>query len=113
MKEIEKVLSDSNTSLSSIAASLLLRICSEGYLDKLLSQIVKTMKEMSLDYKIDVIRSLANVLKTYPKKYDCVNKFLIGLMSKETEEKIRCEAIKIMEFEIQNLGGEAKKDCLN
>lgn len=36
VKEIEKVLTDKNMSLSSIAASLLLRICSEGYLDKLL-----------------------------------------------------------------------------
>lgn len=32
VKEIEKVLNDSNTSLSSIAASILLRICSEAYL---------------------------------------------------------------------------------
>jgi coatomer protein complex subunit gamma len=32
VKEIEKVLEDNNTSLSSIAASILLRICSENYL---------------------------------------------------------------------------------
>ena len=37
------------------------------------------MKEMSVDYKIDVIRSLANVLKTYPQKYSLCNKFLVGV----------------------------------
>lgn len=47
VKEIEKVLNDSNTSLSSIAASILLRICSEGYLETLFSRIEKTMFEMS------------------------------------------------------------------
>jgi coatomer protein complex subunit gamma len=43
VKEIEKVLNDSNTSLSSIAASILLRICSEAYLDTLFTRIEKTM----------------------------------------------------------------------
>lgn len=48
VKEIEKVLNDSNTSLSSIAASILLRICSENYLETLFSRIEKTMSEMSI-----------------------------------------------------------------
>jgi hypothetical protein len=43
VKEIEKVLNDNNTSLSSIAASILLRICSEAYLETLFTRIEKTM----------------------------------------------------------------------
>lgn len=32
-----------------------------------------------MDYKIDVVRSLVNVLKTYPGKYKLINKFM-GLL---------------------------------
>ena len=44
---IEKVLNGNNTSLSSIAASILLRICSENYLETLFGRIEKTMNDMS------------------------------------------------------------------
>lgn len=38
---------------------------------------------MSVEYKRDVVRSLINVLKTYPKKYDVINRFLLAIMRKE------------------------------
>jgi len=41
------------------------------------------MKEMSNDYKVDVVKSLVNVLKTYPKQYGLVNNFLLSIMQKE------------------------------
>lgn len=47
VKEIEKVLNGSNTSLSAIAATILLRICSENYLETLLGRIEKIMIDMS------------------------------------------------------------------
>lgn len=93
VKEIEKVLNDSNTSLSSIAASILLRICSEAYLETLFIRIEKTMSEMSTEYKRDVIKSLVNVLKAYPKKYDLINKFLLNVMRKEDSCAIKSDAI--------------------
>lgn len=40
------------------------------------------MKEMSNDYKVDVVKSLVNVLKTYPKQYVLVNNFLLSIMQK-------------------------------
>lgn len=83
VKQIEKVLNDSNTSLSSTAASILLRICSEAYLETLFTRIEKTMSQMSIEYKRDVVRSLTNVLKTYPKKYDVINRFMLSIMKKE------------------------------
>lgn len=100
VKEIEKVLNDNNTSLSSIAASILLRICSENYLETLFTRIDKTMSEMSAEYKKDVLRSLTNVLKTYPKKYDLINRFLLTLMRREDSPDIKSEAISVMNFEI-------------
>lgn len=44
------------------------------------------MKEMSTDYKVDVVRSLVNVLKTYPKQFSLVNNFLLSIMQKEEED---------------------------
>lgn len=83
VKEIEKVLNDKNVNLSSAAASILLRICSEGYLEVLLKGLKKTMKEMSIEYKVDVIKSLVNVLRTYPKQYPVINDFILGTLKSE------------------------------
>lgn len=44
---------------------------------------------MSIEYKKDVVKSLANVLKTYPKKYELINKFLLTLMKKEESCEIK------------------------
>jgi coatomer subunit gamma len=76
------VLDDNNTSLSSIAASILLRICSENYLEKLFTKIEKAMSDLSTDYKVDVVRSLIGVLKNYPNKFSAVNAFLLKLLQK-------------------------------
>jgi hypothetical protein len=35
------------------------------------------MADMSIDYKIDVIKSLVGVLKNFPNKYSAVNFFLL------------------------------------
>ena len=101
VKEIEKVLNGKNTSLSSIAASILLRICSENYLETLFARIEKTMSEMSTEYKRDVVKSLVNVLKTYPKKYDLINQFLINIMKKEESYAIKSDVIEVLNFEIR------------
>ena len=62
-------MSDKNKSLSALAASILLRMCTEGQLDKLFNQISDSMAEMSDDYKIDVLSSIKNVIKQYPGKF--------------------------------------------
>lgn len=66
------------------------------------------MSEMSAEYKKDVVRSLSNVLKVYPKKFDLINKFLLNLMRKEDSIEIKSEAIEVMNFEITEIGGQAK-----
>lgn len=98
VKEIEKVLNDSNTSLSSIAASILLRICSEAYLETLFTRIEKTMHDMSVEYKKDVVSSLTNVLKTYPAKYELINKFLLNIIRREDSPDIKSAVIEVMNY---------------
>lgn len=44
---------------------------------------------MSVEYKRDVVRSLINVLKAYPKKYDVINRFLLAIMRKEESCEIK------------------------
>ena len=38
------------------------------------------MCEMSIDYKVDVIKSLVNVLTTYPKQYVIINDFILRIL---------------------------------
>lgn len=70
------------------------------------------MVEMSTDYKIDVIKSLANVLSTYPKQYTIINEFIFHILKNEESEDLRREAIEVLSFQITQIGGEAKKSCL-
>lgn len=48
---------------------------------------------MSIDYRIDVIKSLANVLSTYPKQYSIINNFVFQILKSEESEDLRREAI--------------------
>ena len=63
---------------------------------------------MSTEYKRDVIKSLSNVLKSYPKQHELINRFLIGIIKKEDSYAIKSDAIEVMNFEIRELGGKAK-----
>lgn len=67
---------------------------------------------MSTEYKRDVVKSLANVLKTYPKKYDVINKFLINIIKREESCSLKSDIIEVMNFEIKEIGGQAKTDCI-
>lgn len=113
ISEVEKVLSDKNRSLSSLAASILLRMCNESQLEKLFNQISSSMSEMSDDYKIDVMGSIKNVIKQFPAKYKLINEFLVKFMQQEKKYEFSKAAVDVMEYEIRQIGGEAKKDCLN
>jgi len=98
ISEIEKVLSDKNRSLSSLAASILLRMCNESQLEKLFQQISESMNEMSDDYKIDLLGSIKNVVKQFPAKYSLVNKFLLRFMHQEKKYDFTKTAVEVMEF---------------
>ncbi len=47
------------------------------------------MAEMSVDYKVDVVKSLVGVLQNYPGKYTAVNAFLVELLKKERPYEIK------------------------
>jgi len=38
---------------------------------------------MSIDYKIDVIKSLVSVLSTYPKQFSVINDFIFLILREE------------------------------
>jgi len=58
------------------------------------------MSEMSIDYKVDVVKSLVGVLQNYPGKYTAVNTFLIELLKKEKSYEVKSEIIKVFAYEI-------------
>lgn len=99
------MLSDKNRSLSSLAASILLRMCNESQLEKLFQQISESMSEMSDDYKIDVLESIKNVVRQFPGKFELVNSFLLRFMHQERKYDFTKSAVDVMEFEIKQIGG--------
>lgn len=56
------------------------------------------MSEMTIDYKVDVVKSLIGVLQNYPAKYTAVNSFLIDLLKKEKSYEVKSEIIKVFAY---------------
>jgi hypothetical protein len=56
------------------------------------------MSDMSIDYKVDVVKSLVGVLQNYPAKYTAVNTFLLGLLKKEKAYEVKSEIIKVFAY---------------
>lgn len=52
------------------------------------------------------------MLATYPKQYPLINEFIMLILKEEKSEDLRREAIQVMSYEITEIGGEAKKQCL-
>lgn len=63
------------------------------------------MNEMSIEYKVDVVKSLINVLTTYPKQFNVINKFILHILKEEDSEDLRREAIQVMSYQITKIGG--------
>ena len=61
--DIEGLIHDHNKSLSSLAVSILLKICKEENIEKLLNQIYEYLSEMSDEFKIDVLRSVRALVR--------------------------------------------------
>ena len=99
--EIEALLSDQNKSLSSLAVSLLLKLCKEENIDKLLDQIYDNLSDMSDEFKIDILRSIKNLVKQIPKRFKVVLNFLGNCLKSEGTYEFKKNAVDIIEFMVK------------
>lgn len=67
-QDIEQLLTDSNKSLAALAVSLLLKLCKDDNVEKLLNQIADNFSEMSDEFKIDILKSIKNLIKQMPNR---------------------------------------------
>jgi coatomer protein complex subunit gamma len=56
--------------------SILLKICKEENIEKLLTQIYEYLAEMSDEFKIDVLRSVRALVRSNPRKWKAIIQFL-------------------------------------
>jgi coatomer protein complex subunit gamma len=59
-----------------LAVSILLKICKEDNIEKLLGQIYEYLSEMSDEFKIDILRSVRALVHQNPKKWKATLAFL-------------------------------------
>lgn len=96
--DIESLISDQNKGLSSLAVSILLKLCQEHNIDKLLSSIYDNLSDMSDEFKQDVLKSVSQLIKTSPAKYKTVLNFLSNCLKKsEGSYNFKKYAIDIFE----------------
>jgi coatomer protein complex subunit gamma len=81
--EIEPLITDSNTSIASMAISTLLKTCTEGYVQKLLAQISHYLPDLGDDFKIEVIHSVYLLFLRVPSKSTEQISFLLKCLTGE------------------------------
>lgn len=96
--DIEALLSDPNKSLSSLAVSLLLKLCKEDNIEKLLQQIYENLSDMSDEFKIDILRSIKSLVKNIPKRSKSVLSFLASCLKSDGTYEFKKYAIDIIEL---------------
>ena len=99
--DIEQLLSDQNKSLSSLAVSLLLKLCKEENIDKLLAQIYDNLSDMSDEFKIDILRSIKNLVKQIPKRSKTVLSFLGNCLKSDGTYEFKKNAVDIIDIMIR------------
>ncbi len=63
--------------------SLLLKVCNEDSIDSLLTQIYDNLEDMSDEFKIDILRSVRNLVKNIPKRAKAVLSFLFNCLKND------------------------------
>lgn len=99
---IEALLQDSNKSLAALAVSILLKVCQEGSIEKLLSQIFEFLGEMSDEFKIDVLRSV-KALALNSGKWKPIVAFLQQTFKCDASQDFKRYAVEIIETLIKEL----------
>ncbi|CAD8045387.1 unnamed protein product [Paramecium sonneborni] len=101
--QIEPLIQDSNKSLSSLAVSILLKVCQETNIERLLNQIFEYLNDMSDEFKIDVLRSVKALAKNSPNKWKPIIHFLQQTFKCEASQEFKKYSIEIFEFIIHEI----------
>ncbi|KAL4445701.1 hypothetical protein ABPG74_006252 [Tetrahymena malaccensis] len=95
--DIQYLLTDNNKSISSLAVSILLKLCNEEDIESLLNQIYDNLQDMSDEFKIDILNSVKGLVKQIPKKYRIILIFLFNCMKNEGNADFKAQCIDIVE----------------
>ena len=96
-QDIESLIQDSNKSLSSLAVSILLKICKEENIEKLLNQIYEYLADMSDEFKIDVLRSVRALVRQNPKKWKAIVNFLSLTLKCDASQEFKKYSVDVIE----------------
>eukprot|EP01017_Pseudomicrothorax_dubius_P028770 TRINITY_DN3444_c0_g1_i1.p1 TRINITY_DN3444_c0_g1~~TRINITY_DN3444_c0_g1_i1.p1 ORF type:complete len:808 (-),score=249.76 TRINITY_DN3444_c0_g1_i1:153-2516(-) len=102
-QDIENLLNDNNKSLSSLAISILLKVCKEDNIEKLLAQIFDYMSEISDEFKIDIIKSVQNFVRKLPKKFRVLLNFLSNCLKGEGSYEVKRSCVDAVDFMINEI----------
>ncbi|KRX03144.1 Coatomer/clathrin adaptor appendage, Ig-like subdomain [Pseudocohnilembus persalinus] len=102
-QEIEALLANTNKSISSLAVSILLKLCQESNIEKLLGQIYENLADMSDDFKIDILRSIKSLIKSVPKRSKTVLQFLSNCLKAEGTYEFKKQAVDIIEIIVADI----------
>jgi len=83
VSEIQDLVHDNNRSIATIAISLLLKICKEDSIQKLLDQILDYLQDISDEFKEDIMKSIKNLIKRAKKHYKAIINFLLKCLEQE------------------------------
>lgn len=83
LTDIEPLINDPNRSIASMAISTLLKLSTEGTVERLIKQISSFMNEISDEFKVDIINSIKTLCARMPSKYKTLLSFVSGCLKED------------------------------
>lgn len=110
--ELRNSIGHTNRCVSSLAMSILLRICKESEVDEILSNIVKILPDVGDEFKVDMIKSVKLLVYRHPSTHKSVLQFLKKTMRPFQVLEFRKEILDSIIYIINNVPT-SRDDALN
>jgi len=82
-QEIENLLQDKNKSIVCLAISLLLKVCNKTQIENLLKKVQENIGIVSDDFKIEILKSIKQLIKKNPSHYRPIINYLSEALKEE------------------------------
>jgi len=101
--ELDKLISDTNRNIATLAITTLLKTGQESNIDKLMKKISRFIPEIPDEFKIIVVKSIESLCMKYPKKYSSMLVFLTNALRTEGGYEYKRQIVNTMISICKNL----------
>ncbi|KAI8870302.1 Coatomer, gamma subunit [Ramicandelaber brevisporus] len=100
--DIELLLSDSNSAISALAISTLLKTGNETNVDRLVKQLQNLIGDISEDFKVTIVQAVKSLALQFPNKHGLFLSFLSSMLRGEGDQSCKTAAVDAIVEMVRN-----------